>query len=194
MQKGLLRFNKWMVNLLNAILIFVMLALVCSVTWGVITRSVANFCVRLNEWTGWQPWAWLPTGQATWTQELACFMLIWVTLLGGAAAFGTKAHLGVDYFAEKLHPEGRKLMAVFSHLVVLFFALAIFVWGGWNVVSDSLSMELMTPALGWKMGHVYIALPVAGFFMVLFTIENLLESLGASVNENDETEFEGKAK
>ena len=141
MQKGLLLLNKLMAAVLNVILILVVSALVFSVTWGVLTRSVAQLSVKLNQWTGWEPWSWLPTGQATWTQELACFMLIWVTLLGGAAAFGTKAHLGVDYFSGKLHPEARKLMAVFSHLVVLFFALAIFVWGGWNVVSDSLTME-----------------------------------------------------
>ena len=194
MHRCFLQFNKIMATLLNAILIFVVLALVCSVTWGVITRSVANLCVRVNQWTGWQPWTWLPTGQATWTQELACFMLIWITLLGGAAAFATKAHLGVDYFAERLHPHARRLVAVFSDLVVLFFALAVFIWGGWNVVSDSLCMELVTPALGWKMGHIYLALPVAGFFMVIFTIENLLESLNTSAPENDQNEFPEEAK
>jgi TRAP-type C4-dicarboxylate transport system permease small subunit len=62
-------------------------------------------------------------------------------------------------------------------LVVLFFAGSIFVYGGSRIVYDALAMEQMTPALGWKMGHVYLALPIAGIFMVIYTIENLIETL-----------------
>ena len=68
-------------------------------------------------------------------------------------------------------------MAVFVHLVVLFFAGAIFLYGGGRVVADALAMEQTTPALGWKMGYVYLALPISGFFMILFTLENLIETL-----------------
>jgi len=49
----------------------------------------------------------------------------------------------------------------------------------------------MTPALGWKMGHVYLALPIAGVFMVLFTIENMIETLvtpAAELHEAEEPE------
>ena len=46
-----------------------------------------------------------------------------------------------------------------------------------RMVADALAMEQMTPALGWKMGYVYLALPLAGIFMVLFTVENLIETL-----------------
>jgi len=160
----------------------------------VLTRSTATAAVWLSQNTGWEPWAWLPTGQANWTEELARFLLIWVTLLGAASAFGIKGHLGVDYFVEKLHPEIRKLMAVFANLVVLFFAGSIFVYGGWCVVSDSLTMEQMTPALGWRMGHVYLALPIAGFFMVLFTLQNIFETLEQPEPELKEKEIKGGAQ
>jgi TRAP-type C4-dicarboxylate transport system permease small subunit len=45
------------------------------------------------------------------------------------------------------------------------------------VVSDALALEQTTPALGWKMGYVYLALPISGFFVLLYTVENLLETL-----------------
>lgn len=35
---------------------------------------------------------------SSWTEELATFLLIWVTLLGSAVALGRGAHLGIDYF------------------------------------------------------------------------------------------------
>ncbi len=63
-----------------------------------------------------------------------------------------------------------------SQLVVLFFALAVFVVGGSNLVSGALAADQETPALGWKMGHVYLVVPISGFFRVLFSIENLSSS------------------
>jgi len=165
----LITFKKGMTTVLNWGLIIAVFLLVIDVVWGVFTRYIMG-------------------EQAKWTEELARFLLIWVSLLGGAVAFGTKGHLGVDYFVGLFDPEARKLLAVFAHLVVLFFAGAIFLYGGWRVVADSLAMEQMTPALEWKMGHVYLALPIAGVFMVIYTIENLIETLVTPASELHESE------
>lgn len=154
----LIQFKKGMTKALDWVLIVAVLLLVLDVCWGVFTRYIIG-------------------EQAKWTEELARFLLVWVSLLGGAVAFGTKGHLGVDFFVNKFHPDARKVMAVFVHLVVLFFAGAIFLYGGGRVVADALVMQQTTPALGWKMGHVYLALPISGFFMILFTLENLIETL-----------------
>jgi TRAP-type C4-dicarboxylate transport system permease small subunit len=163
MRKLLSKIKKWTTQFLEIVLIVAVAALVLDVVWGVVTRALGQ--------------------QAEWTEELARFLLVWVTLLGGAVAFGTKGHLGVDYFVGKFHPEAQKFMAVIGHMVVLFFAVAIFVFGGSRVVLDALTVEQMTPALGWKMGYVYLALPIAGVFMVLFTIENLLETLATPADK-----------
>ncbi|MEN8254843.1 MAG: TRAP transporter small permease [Verrucomicrobiota bacterium] len=165
----LLKFKKGMTAALNLVLIVAVALLVADVVWGVFTRYAMG-------------------GQAKWTEELARFLLVWISLLGGAVAFGTKGHLGVDYFVGKLHPDARKLMAVAVHLVVLFFAVTIFVYGGSRLVADALAMEQMTPALGWKMGHVYLALPIAGIFMLLFTLENLVETLATPAADLHEAE------
>ena len=168
MLQKLIHFKKILTKALEWLLIVAVLLLVCDVVWGVFTRYVMG-------------------EQAKWSEELARFLLIWVALIGGAVAFGTKSHLGVDYFVGKLDPSIRKVMAVFSHLVVLFFAASIFIYGGGSVVYDALHLEQMTPALGWKMGHVYLALPIAGCFMVLFTIENLIETLVAPTTEAEDS-------
>jgi len=170
MLKRLLQLKKWMTKALDAVLIVAVGLLVLDVVWGVFTRYAMG-------------------AQAKWTEELARFLLVWVALLGGAVAFGTKGHLGVDFFVGKLHPDARKLVAVVVHLVVLFFAGSVFLYGGIRVVADALAMEQMTPALGWKMGHVYLALPIAGIFMLLFTIENLIETIAtpaASLHEAED--------
>ena len=143
---------------LELLIIATMALLVVDVVWGVFTRYA------LGE-------------QAKWSEELARFLLVWVALLGGALAFRTKAHLGVDYFVNLLHPDARRLTAVVADLVVLFFAGAVLLLGGASVVREALALEQTTPALGWKMGYVYLALPISGFFVVLYTVDNLMETL-----------------
>lgn len=110
-------------------------------------------------------------------RSLARFLLVWVALLGGALAFGQRAHLGVDYFVHQLDPAARKLTTMVTHVVVLFFAVAVLLLGGARVVNEALALEQTTPALGWKMGHVYLALPISGFFIVLYTIKNVVLTL-----------------
>ncbi len=153
------KFRIVMCRILETALIFAVAVLVLVVLWGVFTRYVMS-------------------EQAKWSEELARFLLIWISLLGGAAAFGEKAHLGVDFFVGKFDPSARKFVTIIGQLVVLFFAITIFIMGGSNIAANN--MEQLAPALGkygLKMGHVYMALPISGVFMILFMLEQVLETL-----------------
>jgi TRAP-type C4-dicarboxylate transport system permease small subunit len=169
MLEQLVAIKKGLTKVLNGVLISAVALLVFDVVWGVFTRYVMG-------------------EQAKWSEELARFLLVWVSLIGGAVAFGTKGHLGVDYFVGQFDPSTRRRMAVFVHVLVLFFAVAIFLYGGIRVVANSLAVEQTTPALGWKMGYIYLALPIAGIFMVIYTIENLVETLTTSAAQLQEAE------
>ena len=136
-------------RVLGGVVIAVVFLLVVDVCWGVITRYI------LGE-------------QAKWTEELARFLLIWVALLGGALAFGRGGHLGVDYFVNKLHPDAQRLVQVVGVLLTMFFAGASLVGGGTSLMLDMLVVEQRTPALGWMMGYVYLALPISGVAVVMY--------------------------
>ena len=167
----LLKVKNTLTKVLNLVLIVAVAALVFDVVWGVFTRYVMG-------------------EQAQWSEELARFLLVWVSLIGGAVAFGTKGHLGVDYFVGKFDPSARKTMAVIVHGIVLFFAAAIFIYGGSRVVGNSLAVDQTTPALQWKMGHIYMALPISGIFMLIYTLENLIETLKTPATELHEAAAE----
>ncbi len=154
-------------RILEFALIIAVAVLTLDVLWGVITRHLLD-------------------GQAKWTEELARFLLIWVSMLGSAAAFGEKAHLGVDYFVGLMAPSARKIMEIFSYIAVLAFTVFVFIKGGHTLVTDNLEKigpngELikaqLTPALQLKMGYVYAAVPIAGIFIIVFTLEQLLECI-----------------
>jgi TRAP-type C4-dicarboxylate transport system permease small subunit len=168
-----------MCRLLEIVLILAVLVLVLDVLWGVLTRWIGIFVAWLSSSSGIEAWSFLPRGQNKYSEEIARFLLVWVSLLGGAVAFGEKAHLGVDYFVGKFDSGARKFITIVGQLVVLFFAASIFMIGGTNIAMNN--MEQIAPALGpligLKMGHVYLALPVAGLFIILFTVEQMLETL-----------------
>ena len=111
-----------------------------------------------------------------WTEEVARLLLMWVALLGAAVAYGRNEHLGFDYLVAQLDPAVKKLLALVSQFIVIAFAMFVMVYGGSVLVTETLAANQTTPALGLKMGYAYLALPVSGVFMVIYGVEQLLET------------------
>jgi TRAP-type C4-dicarboxylate transport system permease small subunit len=132
------------------------LVLTLDVLWGVFSRYF------LGE-------------QTRWTEELARVLLIWIALLGAAVAFSLKAHLGVDFFVGLMPPAPRRLMRIVVHLIVIAFTLSVMVWGGIRLVAETFRLEQMMMALPFAKGFVYLAVPISGLFIILFTVEMLIE-------------------
>jgi TRAP-type C4-dicarboxylate transport system permease small subunit len=143
---------------LDLTVIALMAALVIDVLWQVASRYVAR-----------QP--------SAWTDELATLLVIWLALLGASAAFGRNAHLGMDFLTQHLTPQQRRITEAIAHLMVATFATLILILGGIHLVQLTWLTNQVSPALGVKMGHVYLALPISGCFILLFALENIVRSL-----------------
>jgi TRAP-type C4-dicarboxylate transport system permease small subunit len=112
---------------------------------------------------------------STVTEELATFMLIWVALLGAAVALGRGAHLGIDYFVGKLPARVKVFTEVIVFLCVAAFSFLVMVVGGIDLVASMLELGQESPALRIKMGYVYLAVPISGFFLTLYAAMGLVE-------------------
>lgn len=146
-----------LVKALKSLVSILIAALTLVVLWGVLTR----FCLGK---------------QASYTDELARMLLIWASMFGGALAFGMKAHLGVDYFVGKMHPEARKFLSLVVQVITAILAVVVFIIGGWVLASAQFGQQL--PTMPWlTRGAVYASIPVSGLFIVLFSAENFLEIL-----------------
>jgi len=112
--------------------------------------------------------------QAEFTDELARLLLIWCSFIGGALAFERKAHLGVDYFVGKLHPDAARYVAVIVQMIIIALALCVLVVGGYTLAAGQLGQTL--PTLSFlSRGAVYMALPISGIFIVIFSLENMFD-------------------
>lgn len=147
--------RKFIVKPLEVVLIAFMAAMTLDVLWGVFSRFVLG-------------------SQTRWTEELAIYLLIWISLLGASLTYGERGHLGVDYFVHKLDPKAQLLAAIVVEVAVLVFSLFGLVYGGWMLVSKTLAAGQVSPTLGWPMGYVYLAAPVSGVFFTLFALEHLV--------------------
>jgi len=113
----------------------------------------------------------------TGTEELAVIMLIWVALLGAAVALNRGAHLGIDYFVGKLPGRIRLYTEIFVFLCISVFSLCVMVLGGTDLVVSTLNLEQLLPALKLRVGYVYLAVPISGLFLVLYSVIGLVERI-----------------
>ena len=150
----LLTIKRGFIRTLEVLLMLMVAVLTLTVLWGVFTR----FCLG---------------SQAEYTDELARVLLVWVSMIGAALAFGEKAHLGVDYFVNMLHPEARKTLSMLVQVVTVVLAVAVFVIGGWGLAMGQMGQQL--PTLPISRGMVYLSIPLGGVLICLFALENLAE-------------------
>jgi TRAP-type C4-dicarboxylate transport system permease small subunit len=115
--------------------------------------------------------------QCMWSSELSTMLLIWVSLLGASVAFDRKGHMGVDFFVNKLPSKWKIAGEVLVYLIVGFFATAVLIVGGANIVDVTLSTCQRSSSMGVKMGYVYLALPISGIFILIVAIKSGVESL-----------------
>jgi len=148
-------------RILEVLVMAVVAVLVLDVLWQVFTRFVLN-------------------DPSTWTEELARFMLIWVSLLGAAVALGRGAHLGIDYFVGKMPKSVQRRIEIFVFGCIALFSLLVMFLGGCELVRSNLALGQASPALGVKMGYVYLAIPISGFFLTLYAVIGVVERLGGA--------------
>ena len=141
-------------------LVALMSIMVVDVCWQVVSR----FVIR---------------SPSSFTEELAGFLLIWIGLLGAAYGFRTRAHLGIDLVVLKMRGAWRRSATVLAHALVALFALATMVIGGIRLVQLAFQLNQISAAMGIRMGYVYLALPIAGLLIILFSVESMVREAGA---------------
>jgi TRAP-type C4-dicarboxylate transport system permease small subunit len=160
------------VRVFEAMVIVLVVLLTLTVLLGVFTRFVLGH-------------------QAEFTDELARLILIWVSFIGGALAFERKAHLGVDFFVGKLDPAAAKWVAVIVQALIIALALSVLVVGGYSLAAGQMHQTLPTLSFLTR-GMVYLALPVSGIFIILFSLENMVDTLkNPAAPEGEAKESEG---
>ncbi|MFO7903343.1 MAG: TRAP transporter small permease [Pirellulaceae bacterium] len=144
--------SRWRDHVLSWFLIFLVLIMVLTVIWQVFTRLVLR-------------------DPAVWTEESSTYMLMWCGLIGAAHAYGQHAHVGMEYFSQKLGPFSRTVLELVITLLVGYFAVRVMIMGGINYARVALINEQETPTLGIPAGYLNLCIPLSGVFFLSYCVE-----------------------
>jgi TRAP-type transport system small permease protein len=118
-----------------------------------------------------------------WSEELSRYLMMWVTLLGGAAVLRSGGHIAVtalfDWVPQRAYPA---LLALRD--LAMLAALAILIWYGWgyaeiNAVQESAAMEI-------RKSIIYSALPLGAALTMLMLV--LARLAGTTFRTHGETD------
>ena len=152
------KIEKMLISVISIFVTLLMLVLVLDVVWQVLSRYVLN-------------------NPSSWTTDLAKVCLIWITFLGANIALYSKGHLGVDFIVSKLSKKKQSIVECFVYLLVGFFTVSVFVFGGGRLVYLTLKTHQIIPALGMKLGMAYLIIPISGVCMTFIVIKYLIQKI-----------------
>lgn len=117
-----------------------------------------------------------------WTEEVARFLMIWITFLGASFAFQYGAHIGIEYFKMKL---SNLLQRSFELIALLACSVFFYFMIKYGLDISNRAMVQTSAALNIPMGYVYLVIPISGFLMFLNLVDITVKKLKkAELNEH----------
>lgn len=153
------KFYDRMNTLLTMVMALFLIIAVLAIGAQVFTRYVLNFT-------------------PPWTEELAHYSNIWITMLGIGVVLRRKEHIKLDFLetvlAEKGKLKSKLALDVITTTVTTIF-LTFLVYGGFKILKAAARQT--APGLKISLLAVYIAVPIGCLFALLFIIEQILEGI-----------------
>lgn len=108
-----------------------------------------------------------------WSSEVARYAFIWLTFCGMAVALKDDSHAKIELLLQLAPPELRKWINTLGQMVIIILSIILIVSGiqqtimVWGV--NAAYMRFLS------MGWMYLSIPLSGFFMLIFTLVNILK-------------------
>lgn len=109
-----------------------------------------------------------------WSEELARFLLVWLTFFGASVAYYRKAHPGIDILYSKMSPSIRKASAVLIHIASILLFCIMIVYGCQFAYFVRLQIS---PALQLPKWIILSILPVTGLILLVHGLTFLVNDL-----------------
>lgn len=110
-----------------------------------------------------------------WSEELARFMLVWLTFLGASVAYYRGVHPGIDMIFTRLSVGWQRAVAAIVHLISIAFFGVMIVYG----IQFSCFVRLqISPALYLPKWIIFAVIPVSGAILLVHGLSFLVQDLG----------------
>ncbi|WP_085675303.1 MULTISPECIES: TRAP transporter small permease [unclassified Pseudomonas] len=129
------------------------LAMSLIIPWGIFARYV------------------LGTG-SSWPEPVSILLMVLFTFIGAAASYRAGAHMAVAMITDRLPEPVRRLVAVFTQLLMV--GVCVFMtWYGFKLCVTTWN-QYMASLPSVRVGMSYAPIPVGGVLTLIFVLEKLL--------------------
>lgn len=111
----------------------------------------------------------------SWSEEIARYILVWATFIGGSLGVKKGAHIGVEAFTLVLPAKGKKIVTYVASACCIVFCLIIFK-EGLAIILKQITNHQVSPAMQLPMWIPYAALPVGSILMAVRFIQSLMKA------------------
>ncbi|MFS8172812.1 TRAP transporter small permease [Vreelandella titanicae] len=109
-----------------------------------------------------------------WTEEVARFLLVWITFLAGTLAFQRGRHIAVTFVVDALPGRLRQIARLAALLIVLAFMITLIVIGYRYMQVQSFQKSA---SLRLSMTYVYAVMPICAAIMAWYALIDIIELL-----------------
>jgi len=152
-----------------------------------VSKKLHKFCTALNQRLEWLLGAlgitmallvvvqvfcrYILNSSLFWSEELARYMLVWLSFIGATVAYYRHLHPGVDIITARLSPGSQSIARRVAHLVTMALALVMIISGSsfaWFV-----KMQI-SPALAIPKWIILAIIPLSGVVLLLYALNFFL--------------------
>jgi len=109
-----------------------------------------------------------------WSEELARFLLVWLSFLGASVAYRRKAHPGIDVVSSRMPDALRRIFTVVVHIVSITLFVVMIFYGYRFAYFVRLQIS---PALYVPKWVIFGIVPISGFILMIHGLTFLLKEL-----------------
>ena len=107
-----------------------------------------------------------------WSEELARYLFVWLSVLGAALAVQKGGHFGLEFFRHLLPGPGKRFIRVLIHFLMAIVVLVILVQG---ITLVQMTRLQESPAMSISMAWAYASLPTGAGLMAVHLLVAMLK-------------------
>ena len=116
-----------------------------------------------------------------WSEELARYLLVWLTFLGASVAYYRNVHPGIDVIYARMPNSIQKITAITVHLVSMTLFGIMIIFG--TKFSYFVRLQI-SPALNLPKWFIFTIIPISGLILMLHSLTFFLSELKGKGRDN----------
>lgn len=115
-----------------------------------------------------------------WSEELARYLLVWITFLGGSVAFKKAELASINLIVDRFPARLAGIVGIVSQIVVLTFLIVATQYGFKQAFAPSVVTQV-SPAMRLPMTYAYLAVPIGFGIMIIHSLDKFIKDIVLAV-------------